>query len=83
MQCRVPIFALLAAAMTFAAAGVDITVNASVDSQIESVGLTAGNQSMNLSRNGSATWTGKTGDTIPLSFSSRNCMPLFSIFSRL
>ena len=41
MVSRTSIFAFLAAAMTFAAAGENITINVSVDSHIESVTLTA------------------------------------------
>ena len=55
MMCRTSIFALLAAAMTFAAEG-DNVVNASVDSRIGTAKVTAGIQSMDLARNGSATW---------------------------
>ena len=57
MMCRTSIFALLAAAVTFAAEGVDnITVNASVDSRIDSVTVRFGTQSMDLDKGGSATW---------------------------
>ena len=58
MMFRTPIFALCAAAMTLAAEGVSITVNANVDSHIGSVALVAGSQSMTISRNGTATWSG-------------------------
>lgn len=55
---RTSIFAMLAAAMTFAAEGVNITVNARVDSYIDSVSVKAGSQTMTLKKNGSASWTG-------------------------
>ena len=58
MMFRIPIFALCAAAMTFAAQGVSITVNATVDSRIDSVSVKAGSQTMTLAKNGSGTWTG-------------------------
>ncbi len=58
MMCRTPIFALLAATMTFAAEGLNVIVNASVDSHIDSVTVSAGNQTMSLSKNGSASWQG-------------------------
>ena len=58
MMCRTSIFALLAAAMTFAAEGVGVTVNASVDSRIDSVTVSFGSQSMGLSKDGGeASWT--------------------------
>lgn len=41
MLCRAPILTLLAAAITFAAEGVNVTVNARVDSRINSVTLKA------------------------------------------
>ena len=59
MMRRASIFALLAAAMTFAAEGVNnITVNASVDSNIDSVEVKAGSQKLTLDKNSTASWTG-------------------------
>ena len=44
--------------MTFAAEGVNITVNATVDSRIDSVTLKAGNQTLGpVAKDGSASWT--------------------------
>ena len=58
MMCRTSIFALLAAAMTFAAEGVNITVNASVDAHIGSVTVQAVNQTLGtVYRSKTATWS--------------------------
>ncbi len=57
MIFRSSILALMAAAMTFAAEGVNITVNATVDSRIDSVELKAGSQTLGpVAKNGSASW---------------------------
>ena len=63
MMCRTSIFALLAAVMTFAAEGVNISVNASVDSHIDSVTVRAGSQTMTLDKNGNTTWGGWVAGT--------------------
>ena len=63
MLCRAPIFALLATAMTFAAEGVNITVNATNDSHVGTAKVTAGSQSMTLAKKGHATWTGWVAGT--------------------
>ena len=58
MIFRSSILAFMAAAMTFAAEGVNITVNATVDSRIGSVELKAGSQTLGpIAKNGSASWT--------------------------
>ena len=58
MIFRSSILALMAAAMTFAVEGVNITVNATVDSRIGSVELKAGSQTLGpIAKNGSASWT--------------------------
>jgi len=54
---------LLAAAVPFVGGGVSITVNVSVDSNVASVAVKAGNQSMSASANESATWAAWTVDT--------------------
>ena len=56
MMCRISIFALLAAAMTFAAEGDYIPVNASVDSHIDSVTVKAGSQTLTLGKNATISW---------------------------
>ena len=57
MMFRSSIFALMAAAMTFSAEGVNITVNATVDSRIDSVELKAGSQTLGpVAKDGSASW---------------------------
>lgn len=65
MMCRTSIFALSAAAMTFAAAGVNIAVKVSVDSRIGSVSL---NPSLGPYTGGhtyeSESWQGDTAFTI-------------------
>ena len=62
---RTSIFAMLAAAMTFAAEGVNITVNARVDSHIASVSVKSGNKTLGpVSGNGSVTWSGWEVDTV-------------------
>ena len=63
MMCRTSIFALLAAVMTFAAEGVNISVNASVDSHIDSVTVRAGSQTMTLDKNGNTSWGGWVAGT--------------------
>ena len=58
------IFALLAAATTFADGGISITVNATVDSHIESVTVHSGSQTLGtIPKNGSVTWTAWNVDT--------------------
>ena len=58
MMFRPSMFALMATAMTFAAEGVNITVNVAVDSRIDSVELKAGSQTLGpVAKNGSASWT--------------------------
>ena len=57
MMFRSSVFALIAATMSFAAEGANITVSATVDSGIDSVALKAGYQSMEVSSDG-ATWNG-------------------------
>ena len=63
MLCRAPIFILLTAAMTFAAGGVNITVNASVDSHIKSVTVKSGSQSLTLNKDQSLPWQGWVADS--------------------
>ena len=63
MMCRTSIFALLAAAMTFAAKGVGITVYESVDAHIGSVMVSAGSQHETVNRSGSFTWGAWYADT--------------------
>ena len=53
---RISIAALLATALLSTAEGVSIIVNATVDSHIGSVGVSAGSQSMSLSKGGSTRW---------------------------
>ena len=57
MMFRSSVLALIAATMSFAAEGANITVSATVDSGIDSVALKAGYQSMEVSSDG-ATWNG-------------------------
>ena len=57
MMFRSSVFAFIAATMSFAAEGANITVSATVDSRIGSVALKAGYQSMEVSSAG-ATWNG-------------------------